>query len=405
MGWSKPCTQNVYRLNVDTIGWNRRVWNNGNGDSVPHGDVADIFVGPVDPVTGFPSHPNTPTVQDIDTTVTTVTNADYPNDGSDQMEIWGWLTLDAPALLRDVNGNTGERAEVWIGQCGGSPYRGEGYNDATTGDTASGDVGVLDPTPLPAGTHFVYARFSDFSAFMGLQLQTSVDNGGSWQAVSTVTPTAPVVECQQIDCCDPIPTGWDVCPPVECAAIHGMNPSGGSGVPVSTAIPIPDNEVDTAIRTGTAGTTGEAADAGHNHPIRRQGYPTTPTLALTSSAGSTMTAPALLDRWSDEEAVGFEWRATVSVQPSNAGWDFITVPSIAGFQVPRITVGTYRSTTGTPQADGPSGAGAEGAAPRGPYMGAEATHWSSTQRVYLGYYRRETAFTLYVMIRAEYTRV
>lgn len=401
MGWTKPCFQTVYRYAPTVDGWNRRVWNAGDGDSVPHAPVDTIFTGPVDPVTGFPTHTNPPTAEDTQPGPS-ISTSDFPSDGSDQLEVWGWIYLDAPALIRDGNTNSGELGEIWVGQCGGSPFRGEGYND--TVNTGGGALsGLLDPTPLPAGVHYVYGRLSDLSAFAGIQIQESVNGGGTWANV-TATTTAPVVECTEVPCCDPIPEGWDVCPPVECAAVHAVNPSSGGGgdATVSTLVPVPDNEADASIRTGIAGTTGELSDAGHNHPIVRQTAVADP-IATISGPGSLVGA-VVMDRWSDEETVAQEIRYQVNV-PVGDGWTILTVPTIAGFQQPRITVGTYRTTSPAVQkSQGNSGTN-DGAGPNGPFMGAEAHHWASTRRVYLAYYRVEQAYTIYVSIGTEYTRL
>lgn len=169
----------------------------------------------------------------------------------------------------------------------------------------------------------------------------------------------------------------------------------------SALVPISDNEADNNIRTGIPGTTGEFSDAGHNHPIVRQALPTVPDLIY--SGTGTMSGQTTLDRWSTEETVGYEVRVIVD-SIVGTSWEFITVPSLTGFQPPKISVGTYRQTSNSPQPDTNQSAN-DGAAPYGPIMACEAHHWSSTQRVYLAYYRREAAYRTYVTIRAEYIRI
>ena len=126
---------------------------------------------------------------------------------------------------------------------------------------------------------------------------------------------------------------------------------------------------------------------------------------LTNPGDPTLTAggvlafsspPIIVDRWPSHNSYTFEFRAWVNV-PAGIGWGYINVPSIAGFRPPKIyDVGGYRSQTLSPQQDNAGGSGGDGAGPRGPFMGKEYDHWSSTQRIYCGYYRRDNAFSTYV---------
>lgn len=165
----------------------------------------------------------------------------------------------------------------------------------------------------------------------------------------------------------------------------------------ATAIPIPDNEVDAALRTGVLGTSNKFARGNHRHPIRRQAMPADPTLTFVGAAGSSMSQSIVLDRWSDEESVTFATRSLVLSAGGVTGWDYISIPNIAGFQRPQITIeGTYRYS-GTPSDQ----------FPRAQYMGNEANHWSSTQRVYIGCYpaaSKPVASRRYVAITIKYTR-
>lgn len=166
----------------------------------------------------------------------------------------------------------------------------------------------------------------------------------------------------------------------------------------STALPIADNEVDTAIRTGIVGTSADFARADHNHPIRRQVVPAYPILTFNGPAGSTMTQTTVLDRWSTEETITYAYRCLVNSAGGVTGWDYITVPNMAGFQRPQITIeGTYRYS-GNPDTNFPEAY----------YMGNEANHWSSTQRVYIGGYRataKPVAARRYVSLTVKYTRL
>ena len=178
--------------------------------------------------------------------------------------------------------------------------------------------------------------------------------------------------------------------------------SGGNTIPIlhnhptqavplpATTIPIADNEVDTAIRTGQAGTSTLYARADHNHPIRRQANPGDP--VVTAGGSATISQAIVLDRWSTEETYEFALRIRVA-QPAGTGWGWVNIPTIAGFQQPQIYLGTYRSDSNAPQTDATAGAGLDGASPRGPFMSHEAHHWSSTRRLYLAYFRRDEAIT------------
>lgn len=165
----------------------------------------------------------------------------------------------------------------------------------------------------------------------------------------------------------------------------------------ATVIPIADNELDTAIRAGAVGVSLLYARQDHNHPIKRQAMPADPVLTFAGAAGSSMSQSIVLDRWSDEESVTFATRSLVLSAGGVTGWDYISIPNIAGFQRPQITIeGTYRYS-GTPSDQ----------FPRAQYMGNEANHWSSTQRVYIGSYpaaSKPVAARRYIAITIKYTR-
>jgi len=173
----------------------------------------------------------------------------------------------------------------------------------------------------------------------------------------------------------------------------------------SNAIPVPDNELDTAIRTGSAGTSLDYARADHNHPIRRQANPGD--IVLTAGGNAVITGATLIfDRWSRQEDYIYSTRTQVS-QVAGNGWGWIDVPAIAGWQQPKITgIGTYRNDSQAPQTDDGTGTSLDGASPRGPVMSAEVHHWSSTTRLYFAYFRRDEAITsMFVEAVVEYIRI
>jgi hypothetical protein len=394
----------VYRL-TDDPGVRVRKWET----YTPHDLVANIFTGPTDPESGFPTESQAQT-PDID-----LIEPDFNTAGSaDLFEAWAWVTLDQPGFLRDNNGNTGELGEVYIGLCCGTPVIQPGANNGSLADDTDGaDRTLLDPVAVPAGTHFIYVRSSDFSANQGIDIEYSAD-GTSWANLTAaqVQASKPTVECQIIDGCEPVPEGWDLCVPELCAPVMSpASPGGGLDeaavqalLPApSTLVPIPDNEVDAAIRTGIVGTSLDYARADHNHPIRRQANPGDP--VITVGGNLTMSQSIVLDRWSDEESYSWAFRCRVA-QPAGTGWGWLTIPTIAGFQRVKLHgIGTYRSDSNAPQTDDGTGASTDGASPRGPVMAHEVHHWSSTQRLYASYFRRDEAITsMFVEFIVEVTR-
>lgn len=170
----------------------------------------------------------------------------------------------------------------------------------------------------------------------------------------------------------------------------------------STIVPIADS-VD-AIRTGEIGISDDYARADHKHPIVRQSNPGDPTLTYVWSTGSSLISETILDRWSTEEWYAYKFRVH-GEYAGGLGWSYITIPSIAGFQQPLIyEIGTYRNQSISVQEDGPQGNGGDGASPRGPYMGKEAHHWSSTNRIYHGYNRRDTTYIMFTEFIVKYIR-
>ena len=167
-------------------------------------------------------------------------------------------------------------------------------------------------------------------------------------------------------------------------------------------VPTPDNRNDIDLRGGNSGVSDFHAREDHKHPVRRQANPGDP--VIVSGGTATIDQNTILDRWSDEESYAYAFRTLIR-QPAGIGWGWISIPNIVGFQRPQLTaIGSYRPNTSSVQADNGGGAGGDGAGPRGPFMGCEVHHWSSTQRIYGGYYRRDNEFRAYVEYIARYIR-
>ena len=343
------------------------------------------------------------------------------------------ITGPAPLNLNDTDNTAGEldvqvldtvitvpaAGGIWIQYQGGS----EGYWAIEVGQCCGplelvdelgytdreDSLAVVGPVYLPPGQHQFRAWNIDSggtnSSHTASYSTDGVNFGPVVPAGVEFSTGKRAVECQTVPACDPIPEGWDTCPPPDCLA-EPFDPLPEVAVEVPLAavdLPVPDNEEDTSIRTGLVGVSDDYARADHNHPIRRQANPGDPALVFTGSGS--LDATLILDRWSTEEEYTYEWRLLIS-QVAGNGWDIISVPSIAGFQRPHITdVSTYRSQSFAVQIDDATGTGGPGATPRGPYMGVEAMHWSSTQRIYAGIYRRDVASRMYIQFQARYIRL
>lgn len=388
-------------------GLNYRFWDSTHG---PHLDPLE-WEGPAD-FNGFPlPTASAPTFSGI-SNATSISDAgeSNPNIAARYGIIDGWIYLpEGTTNLRDNNSNTGELGMVLTaGCCGGSLTEQPGGNH--TVNTGTADRGLMDSTPFGEGWYKIYSPHSDLSAFSGLDLEYSTNGGASWSEVTVQQPTIPRVECQEISACDPIPEGWGIKALQECCEGNYSIGGGLSEDEVLALIPPPiepcdDNPISDNnhsdgnwSRVADAGESEEYARCDHKHPIVRIPNPGDP-LPVYSGQG-TLDASLILDRLSTEESYMYKFRLLVS-QDAGTGWGFITLPTIAGFQQPKITgIGTYRFASTAVQEDD----GTFGASPRGPYMGKEAHEWSSTRRVYMGYFRRDNAHRTYVEFWVEYIR-
>jgi hypothetical protein len=162
--------------------------------------------------------------------------------------------------------------------------------------------------------------------------------------------------------------------------------------PCSSASEIqPDNEDDSSLRIGAAGTSDLYARCDHNHPIKRLENPGYQDFTVNGSA--TVFQKINYGFWSDEESVYHRYRLGINVDAGN-GWVWWNVPTIPGFQRPILqTLTTYRFSNGNPQ----QGANQLfGNMPDGPYMGSEAAEWTNIPRIYLGPFNHPTAARYYV---------
>lgn len=262
------------------------------------------------------------------------------------------------------------------------------------------------PVFFPEGQHALRIWNIDSGGTNSSQSDLWSTDGGTFSAAIPAGLEFSTVkrewECVMVPQCDPVPEGLSLHAPLPCVSDPFAAAESGGGdaiVPLpSDSVPIADNEDDTAIRTGLVGASTDYARADHNHPIRRQANPGDPELVF---ANLTNLQTLILDRWSTEEWYAYAFRVRVS-QEAGTGWGLIRVPGIGGFQVPMLyDVKAYRNPSTTPQDDNNQ----FGSSPRGPFMGGEVMHWSSTSAIYLGHFRRDNPLTsVYVQFIAKYIR-
>lgn len=127
----------------------------------------------------------------------------------------------------------------------------------------------------------------------------------------------------------------------------------------------------------------------HIHPILAITAPTTPVITLVS--GTMTITPILISTTiTEEECVTFQFRVQCDIPIHTNVWQVFTVPSIAGFKTPIISIsGTYRQTgnpVGTPTA---------------PYMGNESSLWGSNA-IYVGGITENQATVRHIQFNAKY---
>lgn len=168
----------------------------------------------------------------------------------------------------------------------------------------------------------------------------------------------------------------------------------------STVIPIADNEVDTAIRTGIVGTSLQYARADHNHPIRRQAIPAQPVVTV-GGTGFVLVGTTLNGTVSDEESVTFFMTIQVTQTVSNA-WNFFTIPNIAGFQRAEVTPTASYRYTGNPMNDTTNPI--DQMYPNAPTMNMEWSYYFNGT-AYMNVPNRTQATGYYLSFSVKYTRV
>jgi len=388
-----PCkAQPVYTAPAQPRGFTWERWEGADAGGSTVGDVAGwetSWSGPV--VDGVPGHVNgAPTVSGVETDTSYSQQDNTGATDDSRLCYWVWNDRDVPILLED----TDTRAESWrvyAGcDCPASVVH-EQYQNDTGPSTSLGPFLTLPPGAFTKLTVLIHDPGPDFSGFW----LRATEQGDTTFFDPVTFQERPTVGCEVKTTCD-LDAGETVKPITlgcyDCAASGRLDEAAVQALlPIaSDDTPMPDNETDTAIRTGTAGTSAEFARADHHHPIRRQANPGDP--VVTPGGNATITQSIVLDRWSTEETYEYALRIRVT-QPAGTGWGWVNIPTIAGFQQPQIYLGTYRNDSQAPQTDAGTGTSTDGASPRGPVMSHEAHHWSSTRRLYMAYFRRDEAIT------------
>lgn len=169
------------------------------GNAAPHGDVAGIFTDEFTHVNGAPD--GTQVFGSFTFTDSSV--GGVSGNGQDQVLATAWVYLPEAALLRDVNSNTGERFRVWLD--------GEAIYQTPTGDDtplagvpASAGGNGWPAQAAPCGVHRLTVQMSDTSAFAGMQLQWSFDDGATWANVpaANLFTGLPTTECVPVLRCE-----------------------------------------------------------------------------------------------------------------------------------------------------------------------------------------------------------
>ena len=177
--------------------------------SAPHGNVSSIFTVSADGstlehVNGAPSVTFVADFTDIRTSnanfiAATGAGSSGGTSGNDQIRVRGYINLNSPALLRDVNPNTGERGGIWINKCCAGSL--ELLFEDTT-DSVSGDTGIFGGVRVPVGRHYFEAVTSDLSAWQGFQLDASFDDGATYAPLA-IYDIKPEYECVTLFRCEP----------------------------------------------------------------------------------------------------------------------------------------------------------------------------------------------------------
>ena len=162
-----------------------------SSNSAPHNNISNIFSISGNNITHTNGAPDVIFNSNLfgvtgtsSTSFLTMTGAasSAETNGTDQLKVVGYIIANRPIKLRDPNGNTGERGGIYIDRC----CRGElELLFERTTNTVGGDTGVFDGVIIPVGIHKIIAASSDLSAWQGLEIEASYDDGETYQGFAT----------------------------------------------------------------------------------------------------------------------------------------------------------------------------------------------------------------------------
>lgn len=178
-----------------------------NGSSAaPHGNVSGIFSNDGSTLAHVNGAPDVSFTSPFFSTITASPSflasvgaaSSAETSGTDQLRLSGYIVLKSPAVLLDTNTNTGERGAIYVNTCCSGDL--ELLFERNT-DTIDGQVGVFEGVKLPAGIHYVEAITSDMSAWQGLELSVSFDDGATYEPFLSYT-TKPAYTCVPVIRCE-----------------------------------------------------------------------------------------------------------------------------------------------------------------------------------------------------------
>ena len=202
---------NLWVLENYTEGYNVDWWapadygGIGTSSAAPHGNVSSIFTSNGTTLTHVNGAPDVSFIYNSSNLNTN--NPDFlaivgasstQTSGFDQLRTYRYVAFPQDVVISDINSNIGERGGVWVNECCSS---GLNLVSERTSETNNANPGVFNNVTIPAGIHYIEMATSDLSAFQGMQLSYSIDDGVTQIPLigSTTKPRytcIPVLRCE-----------------------------------------------------------------------------------------------------------------------------------------------------------------------------------------------------------------
>jgi len=156
------------------------------------------------------------------------------NNGRDATEVWTYIYLDQPVMLREYRA-TAETIDYYSGECCATPTLSAHCDYSCSGATRELLLGTL-----PAGIHFVGFQIFDLSFWSGLDVQYSTNSGVSWARVpsSWLYKDKPVWQKCELDYCPETGVYYDGKSIVPAENIDRCTPTDCNGSLASSCIKI-----------------------------------------------------------------------------------------------------------------------------------------------------------------------